>query len=428
MTRIVFVLLLCLVIFSLMVQPATAQTKPAAAAPEPAYEVLKLSETLFELRVDIGYVVKVLASIGPDGVLLVDTGLQENGKDLLATLRKLGGGEPKIVILSHSHEEHWAGNRVLGPGPLYIGHENMRKRLQSGPFLFLELPEGILPRLTVKDEMSVFFNGEEIRIRSFAGAHDNSDLVVWFTKSKAAFVGALVTALKLPTVDGTTGDIRRYPEITRHVLDFLPEDVKLIPGHGEDATHAQGLQFLEMLEKTAALVKAEIAKGRDLDTLTKEDLLKDWQSWEVSYSNRAYWLRALYEGYSGATAARNALTPIHDQLYAAYKAKGSDGAVRKYLELKAQHPKEYRFDVRTLYGIADALQGQGKDRDSIPFFELAIKEFPESPFARAIHDSVSQAYVAVGDKPSALQHLKKVLELDPKNEDAAKRIKELEGR
>jgi hypothetical protein len=34
----------------------------------------------------------------------------------------------------------------------------------------------------------------------------------------------------------------------------------------------------------------------------------------------------------------------------------------------------------------------------------------------------------VGDKPSALQHLKKVLELGPKNEDAAKRIKELEGR
>lgn len=412
----------------LFVFGALGLSNSLSAEPKPTYEVLKLSDSLFELRIDIGYIVKVLASVGPDGVLLVDSGTAESGKNLQETLKKLGGGDPKIVILSHSHGEHLEGNRALGAGPLYIGQANLRKRLQSGAFLFQELPEGILPRLTVSDEMSLFWNGEEIRVRSFAGAHDNSDLVVWFTKSKVAFVGALVTALHLPTVDGATGDIRRYPEITRKVLDFLPADVKLVPGHGDDATHAQGLQFLEMLEKTAALVQAGIARGKDLDSLTKEDLLKDWATWEVSYSNRAYWLRALYEGYTGTTAARNALPGIHEFLFAAFKSQGAEAAVQKYLELKAQHPKEYRFDERTVFGIAATLLGEEKYKESIPFFELALQEFPTSRYVPYIHDYASQAYEAVGDKPSAIQHLKQLLEINPKNEDAAKRLQALGGR
>jgi tetratricopeptide (TPR) repeat protein len=102
--------------------------------------------------------------------------------------------------------------------------------------------------------------------------------------------------------------------------------------------------------------------------------------------------------------------------------------VQRYLELKARYPKEHRFDERTLFGIAATLQGEGKDRESIPFFELAIKEFPGSPFAGTLHDAASRAHVAVGNKTAAIQHLKKLLELDPKDEDAAKRIEELEGK
>ena len=397
----------------------------AAEEAPPTYEPRRLSPTLYELRIDIGYMIKVLASIGPDGVLLVDTGGAENVKELMATLTKLGGGTPKIIILSHSHGEHWEGSRAIGAGPLYIGHENLRRRLQNGPFQFLELPETILPRLTLRDTLSIHFNGEEIRIRSFAGAHDDSDLVVWFTGSKVAFIGALAGAHKLPTVDGSTGDIRRYPEITRAVLDYLPADVLLVPGHGEDASHADGVQFLEMLEKTAALVRGEIAKGKDLEALNQADLLKEWQSWEVSYSNRAYWLRALYEGWTGVKAAQNALKTVHGPLFAAYREKGAEAAVRKYRELKALQPKDYLFDDRSLVGIAYTLAGEGKNHEAIPFFELLLGEFPESRYETFALDGLSRAYEAVGDQAKAVATLSKLLARDPANIEVARRLKEL---
>lgn len=394
---------------------------------KPTYHVLKLSDTLYELRIDVGFIVKVLASIGPDGTLLVDAGSGENGKELLSALDKLGCKEPRIVILSHSHEEHWGGARIIGKGPLYIGHENLRYRLLNGPYAFLNLPENILPQLTTKDGLTIHFNGEEIRIRAFAGAHDDSDLVVWFTKSKVAYVGALVTACKLPTVDYANGNICQYPSTTRNVLNFLPEDVKLVPGHGEDATHAEGLFFLDMLEKTAALVKEGITRGKDLETMLKEDLLKGWKSWEVSYSSRAYWLSALYDGYSGQASARLALKTIHGLLFEAYKTGGSLAAIQSFYDTRAKHPNEYRFDDRSLYSIAAILVEEGKNKDAIPFLEVIIKEFPKGRFVLPCLDTLCQAYLIEGNKPLAIRTLKQILERVPDNKDAANRLRNLES-
>lgn len=399
---------------------------PGTAASEPAYEVMKLSDTLYELRAeDSGIIVKVLASIGPDGVLLVESGQKEMVPALLKTLKRLGGGAPRIVINSHSHQEHWDGNRALGPAPVYIAHENYRKALQSNRVLYLELDQRILPQVTVNDSLTLQFNGEEIRIKSFAGAHDDSDLVIWFTRSKVAFVGALATAMKLPTVDGLRGDIRRYPEVTRTVLEYLPAEVKLVPGHGEDATHAQGERFLEMLEQTAALVRRGIAEGKSLEALDQEDLLKDWGSWETSYSNRAYWLSALYDGYTGKAAAFAAKKTIHEPLHAVLKEKGPDAVPAAYDDLKARFPQEYRFDARSLLVISGTLLEEGKRREAIPFLELLLRDFPEGRHVARTRENLGDAYRATRQKARAAEHYRAALKLEPENAKLEAKLKAL---
>ena len=89
-----------------------------------------------------------------------------------------------------------------------------------------------------------------------------------------------------PSIDGDTSDIRKYPEMTAKLLAWLPEDVRLVPGHAEDCDMAQARRFLDMLRKTGEIVRAEVAKGKDLARLQADDVLKDYASWESSYVKR----------------------------------------------------------------------------------------------------------------------------------------------
>ena len=67
----------------------------------------------------------------------------------------------------------------------------------------------------------------------------------------------------------------------------------------------------------------------------------------------------------------------------------------------------------------------GNDKDkpkALEFFILNAENFPESPNS---YDSLGEAYEAIGDAQKAIENYKKSLELNPGNEHAAMKIKEL---
>ena len=67
----------------------------------------------------------------------------------------------------------------------------------------------------------------------------------------------------------------------------------------------------------------------------------------------------------------------------------------------------------------------GNDKDkprALEFFILNAENFPESPNS---YDSLGEAYEAIGDTQKAIENYKKSLELNPGNEHAAMKIKEL---
>ena len=394
------------------------------AQPNEALKITRLGDHLYKFAsMEGGYETKIIASIGKDGVLLVDTGDKEWSKELLAKLKELGGGAPRIIINTHSHIEHISGNIPLSKGALVIGHENLRTRMQSHFFLWEGFPPEALPSLTFRDSMSLHFNGEEIRLLAFPGAHDNSDIVVWFTQSKLACVGALVNGHHFPSVDGLMGDVTKYPEVTAKVLAALPEDVKLVPGHGEECSHADGMAFQEMLSQTLALARSEMAKGKDLKTLQAENILAPWKTWEIAYIGVNGWLSALARGIQGAKLK----PPIFAPLYYAYKEKGAEGAVQRYREIKATRAEAYRWEdmAMQLGRIAMKLQEDGKHADAIPFLELCLTEFPKDPSASMAHTCLGDAHQALQRKDKALHHFQKALELDSRNEDAKSKLEAL---
>jgi len=399
----------------------------AMAEEKPVYEVARLTEGLYELRADGGgYTVKVIASVGKDGILLVDAGQRSAAPALLEILKTLGEGSPRILINTHSHIEHTGGNFLAGKGALIIGQENVRTRLRNGSFLWDEFTDDAIPRITFRDSMTLHFNGDEIRLIAFPGAHDSSDTVVWFTKAKIACVGGLSNGHHFPSVDSVGGDALKYAETAQKVISTLPEDVKIVPGHGEDGTMADYRAFQEMLARTTDLVRREVAKGKDLETLRKEDVLKGWQSFEGSYVDRNGWLKYLFEGITRKEPPGAGKLRPFEPLYRTYKEKGSEAAVAAYRDLKSRHGDEYRFDDLTLITIADKLAEREQQADAIPFADLCLAEYPQSRLAWYCHQILGMAHAELGHREAAVGSLKRSLDLHPDNPEVAAKLKELQ--
>ena len=392
---------------------------PASAAP-PAYTATRLAGPVHQLTADAGgYPVKVLASIGPDGILLVDTGEADLREDLRTALAALAPGTPRIIINTHSHVEHHGGNTVFGPGPLILGHAALRARLRSGPFLFDELPDDALPRLTFTEEVRLRFNGEEIRILPFPGAHDDSDVIVWFTGSKVVAVGGVCNGRHFPSVDGETGDVTRYPEVAGRLLALLPPDVLLVPGHGENGTLEDARTFHRMLVDTAAVVRAGLAAGKDLAKLQDEDVLAPWKDFAIAYADHGYWLRALVQGYG---PGRDLRPRPWEPLYRAWKEGGVPAAQSRYRQLKETESAAWRLDDRFLFSIGYRLFRRDLKADARGFLEMSLAEHPNGVYADRALEFLGDIHLAEGNREAARASYRRALELRPGDAELAAKL------
>src|SRR5689334_4724380 len=128
----------------------------------------------------------VAASVGPDGILLVDDMYKAVVPQMKETLKKISSADIRLIVNTHFHGDHIQGNMALSKSAIIIGHENVFTRLNSNP---RAAAVGALPHVLVTDSMTIHFNGEDIRLLHFPNGHTDTDLMVWFTKSSVIHMG-----------------------------------------------------------------------------------------------------------------------------------------------------------------------------------------------------------------------------------------------
>ncbi len=393
------------------------------AADTTVYKTKQLTEKIFELTADGGgYPVKVIVSVGDDGILIVDSGERENGERLVEALKAFNKGMPKVIINTHSHIEHIGGNIAIEKGPVIIGHRNLRDRYVNGLYVFNEFPESALPNLTFTDSMSLFFNGEEIKLIAFPGAHDNSDIIVWFTGSRIVCTAALCNGKHFPSIDGELGDVLKYPETVARVIARLPEDVILIPGHGDDCSIKEFRSFHDMLTKTSGIIQEELAKGKDLQKIQNGNALADWASWEL-YVDRNAWIEYWVKGFKNPKK-EDLRTKIYAPIYHAVAQSRGDVAAALYRDLKKNHSDQYYFDERTALYIGRRLAYTNKNDDAIKFLNICLEEYPGTEAESIAYYTLGNVYWKKGNKAKAKEYYKLYLKKYPGDETALERIRE----
>src|SRR5215210_3292132 len=89
-------------------------------------KTIKITDRVYMLQGRGG---NVGASVGADGILIVDDDYAQISPKLAEALKNLGSEKPRFIFNTHWHGDHTEGNKFFGKDSLILAHTNVRKRL-----------------------------------------------------------------------------------------------------------------------------------------------------------------------------------------------------------------------------------------------------------------------------------------------------------
>ena len=257
------------------------------------FETTHVSGTVYMLNSERAGNVGV--SIGDDGVIMIDDQFAPLADKIRAAIQKIGKGELKFLINTHHHGDHTGGNTEFSSEATIVAHANVRKRLVDQ-----SKPKAALPVVTFQDSVTIHFNGEDIEVIHFPTGHTDTDSVVFFKDSNAVHMGDHFFAGRFPYVDlGAGGNVEGFMNNVGKVIDRLPPDVKIIPGHGPLSTLDDLKAFHGMIQETTSHIRSQMRSGKSLEEIKKAGLPSKWDSHGTGFINEERWIDIVYNSYQG---------------------------------------------------------------------------------------------------------------------------------
>jgi len=241
-------------------------------------------------------------SVGPDGIVLIDDKFAPLAPKIEAALRTISDKPVRFIVNTHYHGDHTDGNAAFGPKSTIIAHENTRKRLAAGHGKeHPPAPAAALPVITFEDKLSVHLNGEEIRAIHFPSGHTDTDVVIVFTKSNVVHMGDDFFNGMFPFIDTEGGgSVKGLIANLQKLLEQIPADAKIIPGHGPIATTKELRAFQTMLKDTSAIVEAGLKAKKTADQLKKDKALAKFDAWAKGFFKADEFIDMLYKDLGAA--------------------------------------------------------------------------------------------------------------------------------
>lgn len=215
----------------------------------------------------------MLASIGDQGTLVVDTMFAPLVPKIRQTVRDLGSDGINFAINTHFHFDHADGNPLLArSGASIVAHSNARRSMVGEhpidmlavKYLQPAYPKDTLPIITFDEHMQFHFNSETIDLLHFAPAHTSGDSAVYFRNSNIIHMGDVFNA-GYPFIDaGNGGDIDGMIEFCKAILAIINENTTVLPGHGPLLAYQDMETYVIMLETVRDRIGRLIDGGNSL--------------------------------------------------------------------------------------------------------------------------------------------------------------------
>jgi glyoxylase-like metal-dependent hydrolase (beta-lactamase superfamily II) len=150
--------------------------------------------------------------------------------------------------------------------------------------------------ITFDQSLSVHFNGEDIRAIHFPHGHTDGDSVIFFSASNVVHLGDDFFAGRFPFVDlESGGSVEGLVKNIGELVNKIPADAKLIPGHGPISTLDDLKSYHRMLQQTTEIVRGKITAGKTLDQIKTEGLPDEWKPWGTGFIKTDRWVETIYK-------------------------------------------------------------------------------------------------------------------------------------
>jgi glyoxylase-like metal-dependent hydrolase (beta-lactamase superfamily II) len=229
----------------------------------------------------------VFATRGADGLILVDTGAEQQSDALRRALgNRFREARIDAAFNTHWHYENTGGNRMAREaGARIFAHENTRLWLDADFYSqwldrhFMPLPEEAQPTDTFYESGAAALGGREVEYFHHKRSHTDGDIAVHFRDEDVIAAGDLVTVGAYPVFDfSSAGWIGAYSRTSQALLDAAGPDTKIVPGLGPVVGRDHLQKQTEMLTTVRERMFELVRLGRGAEEMLAAEITKEFDA------------------------------------------------------------------------------------------------------------------------------------------------------
>jgi len=189
---------------------------------------------------------------------------------MIKKIKKVTSKPITTIIISHSDHDHVGGLSGFPAGIRIVAHKNSRRHML--PSFTKKKIQSYLPKILITKSSDIVQTGTAkqnfVKLLYFGPAHTDGDLVMFFPKEKAAFIGDLIFLKRDPLIhEHKNGTSFGLVKVLKKILKLNVDTI--LSGHFEPVTKKEVKSLISSIEQKQKKVTALIKQGKSLVEIKK---------------------------------------------------------------------------------------------------------------------------------------------------------------
>ena len=222
------------------------------------------------------------------GIVVVDAQFPEQSRHLIDELKKKSEKSFKLLINTHHHGDHSAGNiSFKGIVAHVVAHANSKINQENSAKQNKSEDKQLYPDQTYTDTWDKRVGKEKMRLHYFGAGHTNGDSFVHFEHANIVHCGDLLFNRRHPFVDRTAGaNMKSWMEILNKALNKFDTETMYVFGHAGPGYKVTGTadelnKFRDYLGNVLKFVEGEIKAGKTKEEILKATIIPGGEEWKT---------------------------------------------------------------------------------------------------------------------------------------------------
>ena len=233
-------------------------------------------------------------------IVVVDAQFPEQSQHLIGELKKRSENPIRLLINTHHHGDHTAGNiSFKGIVDHVLAHANSKANQENSAKQSKNEDKQLYPDQTYTDTWCDKFGKEKICLYYYGAGHTNGDSFIHFEDTNIVHCGDLVFNRRHPFVDRAAGaNMKSWIQVLDKGITKFGNKMTYIYGHAGTGYEVTGKvddlkKFGDYLGSVLKFVDGEIKAGKTKDEILKATAIPGADEWKGDGIQRP--LQAAYE-------------------------------------------------------------------------------------------------------------------------------------